>query len=108
MIQELENVVILVHEKKILSITSILPVLELVVWVSHHPQFYALFKVSAKVTCYCNCSHSFISLFFFILSLLGLSISVDLCPFSFSLCFFFLSLLLFLLEVLFVLLFLFF
>jgi chaperonin GroEL len=32
MIQELENAVILVHEKKILSITSILPVLELVVW----------------------------------------------------------------------------
>ncbi len=59
-IQELENAVILVHEKKILSITSILPVLELVVWVSHHHQFYALFKVSAKVTCYCNCSHSFI------------------------------------------------
>ncbi|KAH9576563.1 hypothetical protein CY35_01G167900 [Sphagnum magellanicum] len=29
---ELENAVILVHEKKILSITSILPVLELVVW----------------------------------------------------------------------------
>jgi len=28
---ELENAVILVHEKKILSITSILPVLELVV-----------------------------------------------------------------------------
>lgn len=108
MIQELENAVILVHEKIILSTTSILPVLELVVRVSHHHQFYALFKVSAKVTCYCNCSHSFISLFFFLLSLLGLSISVDLCPFSFSLCFFFFFLLLFLLEVLFVLLFLFF
>jgi chaperonin GroEL (HSP60 family) len=38
MIQELENPVILVHEKKISSINSILPVLELVVRVSHlHP-----------------------------------------------------------------------
>jgi hypothetical protein len=35
MIQELENRVILVHEKKISSINSILPVLELVVRVSH-------------------------------------------------------------------------
>ncbi len=62
--KELKNARILVHEKKISNITSILPVLELVVWVSHHHQFYVLFKISAKVTCSCNCSLSFVSLYF--------------------------------------------
>ncbi len=44
MIQELENPVILVHEKKNSSINSILPVLEMVVQVSHCHLFHALFK----------------------------------------------------------------
>jgi hypothetical protein len=45
MIQELENPVILVHEKKISSLNSIIPVLELVVQVSHHHLFHAILKV---------------------------------------------------------------
>jgi len=44
MIQELENPVILVHEKKISSLNSIIPVLELVVQVSHNHLFHAIFK----------------------------------------------------------------
>jgi chaperonin GroEL (HSP60 family) len=35
-VQELENPVILIHEKKINSLQAILPVLELVVRVGHH------------------------------------------------------------------------
>ncbi len=64
LIQELKNARSLDHEKKISNISSILPILELVVWVSHHHQVYVLLKISAKVTCYCNCSHSFVSLCF--------------------------------------------
>jgi chaperonin GroEL (HSP60 family) len=44
MIQEFENPVILVPEKKISSINSILPVLEMVVQVSHCHLFHALFE----------------------------------------------------------------